>query len=653
MDYLKAAGISVIVCLWALAASVSSAAGGIYDHNWPSGGMVSRWSGEGNAKDSAGKHHGRVVGAVKYAKGVSGRAFDLDGRAYIDMGNPAGLRITGNQTIALWFKPARLGLRQNPLAKAVGGEGVINVEPSGSVNYYYGVSGGRNTPYDNISAWTGAEVGKWTHVALVRDFKARKLRWYVNGVLKAEKVPKFTTAKASNHPLYIGKGYVENFSGLIDEVCIWNRALTAAEISAVVSSVPLRVPIVPRNAKLDCVRPLDGSVLLGTIEKKDWLITTSYGKFKIPAARVVGFVSKVALGAATSQPAAPHVRMVLTDEQVLAGRLAAPVVQLKLPGGQTLKIPVALIKQCGYRISPEKPAAVDKADKKFSAMAMLGSGDRLAWDSSTMTIRLKSTCGMLDIRSESIASIAMMRNGLCRVDMKDYSYILGTPAEAKLKLKLKLGEEISLPYRNITFLDLPAEIVEPTEATTAILTSGDRLVGRLGEKRLAVRTDYGLVGVPTADVWIVRRQDDGGSELTMQNLTVLRGKLSAGSLKMLLASGIELTVPGDKIDSITFPRKIPADLVAKIEALIKELGDESAAKRKAASQKLIAMGKDILVVLKRPRNGASREVIQGVKKVIDTLENKAARVLWRKSITVNGTDVRLIFEGGELPVIRD
>ena len=153
----------------------------MYDGNGPSGGLVSRWSGEGNARDSAGKHHGRVVGSVKYAKGMSGKAFSLDGRAYIDMGNPAGLRITGNQTIAMWLKPARLGLRQNPLAKAYGGEGTLTLEPTGVLNYYYGTGGGNAEPYTNFSSGQCFKVGQWTHIALVRDFKARKMRFYIDG----------------------------------------------------------------------------------------------------------------------------------------------------------------------------------------------------------------------------------------------------------------------------------------------------------------------------------------------------------------------------------------------------------------------------------------------------------------------------------------
>ena len=627
MGYSKAVGILVIACFWALASSASPAAGGIYDRNWPSEGMVSRWSGEGNARDSAGRHHGRVVGAVKYVKGVVGQAFKLDGAsAYIHIGNSAALQITGNQTIAMWLNPGRLGVRQNPLDKAFGGELAITIEPGGKLSYYYGITGQAAHPNDAMPAVRPClKVDRWTHIAVVRDFKARKLRCYINGVLKRESVPKFTVAKASSSPLYIGKGYTHNYRGLIDEVCIWNRALDAAEIGAVASSVPFVSPIVQRDAKLDSVRLLDGSVLLGTIEHKDWSITTSYGKFKIPAARVVGFLSQASARATASQPASSDVRMVLTDAQVLAGRLSAPLVRLQLPDGQAIKIPVAQIKQCAYRIGPQKPASavsVSKADEKFPATVALSAGDHLAWDSSGMTIRFKSICGMLELPSEVVSTIVRTRDNTWRMNLEDSSVIRGTLASAELKLNLKLGKEISVPSRNVAYLSLLGVIAKPPDATTVLLRSGDRLAGKLVDKQLAVRTDYGSVNIPIVDIWRIRRHPEGTSEVTTQRSTVLRGKLTAGSLAMVLGAGVKLSVPVKQIDSIVFPRKLPAELVGKIEALIKELGDASAAKRKAAVQKLIAMGKDILVVLKRYSDSTNPAVSKGIKEVIDTLEGR-------------------------------
>ncbi len=53
----------------------------------------------------------------------------LDGNSsnYVELGNPKALQITGNQTIEMWIDPANFESRQNPYAKAFGGEGTITI----------------------------------------------------------------------------------------------------------------------------------------------------------------------------------------------------------------------------------------------------------------------------------------------------------------------------------------------------------------------------------------------------------------------------------------------------------------------------------------------------------------------------------------------
>ena len=76
-----------------------------------------------------------------------------------------------------------------------------------------------------LSGADGEPVNAWTHVALTYD--GAKLRLYVNGTQVA------TTAasgavQSSSSPLWIGgnQPYGEYFQGLIDEVRVYNRALT-------------------------------------------------------------------------------------------------------------------------------------------------------------------------------------------------------------------------------------------------------------------------------------------------------------------------------------------------------------------------------------------------------------------------------------------
>jgi hypothetical protein len=199
---------------------------------------------------------------------------------------------------------------------------------------------------------------------------------------------------------------------------------------------------------------------------------------------------------------------------------------------------------------------------------------------------------------------------------------MGTLAIEKFKLKLKLGKDISVSSSNVRFLAFPGAIVTSPDAATVLLENGGRLSGKPSDKKLTVQTDYGVVSVSMTDLWTLRRLPDGKAKLTMQTSSVVTGKLTAASLAMILGSGVKLNVPVEQIKLIAFPRKLPAETVAKIEALIKELGDESAAKRKAAAQKLIAMGTDALIVLKRHSNSTNPAISKGVREVIDTLEGR-------------------------------
>jgi hypothetical protein len=75
---------------------------------------------------------------------------------------------------------------------------------------------------------TANPVNTWTHVALTYDGSA--LRLYVNGTQAARRAAGGTIQTTTN-PLWIGgnQPYGEYFNGLIDEVRVYNRALSQAD----------------------------------------------------------------------------------------------------------------------------------------------------------------------------------------------------------------------------------------------------------------------------------------------------------------------------------------------------------------------------------------------------------------------------------------
>ncbi len=159
-------------------------------------------------------------------------ALNFDGNGdFVNFGNPSGLQITGNQTIEMWIYPTALDARRNPVAKAYGGEGTVTLETDGSLSYYYGTGGGNNNPYQGIGS-TPIQANTWTHIAIVRDLTTMRLYWYINGNQVVHIPAQFSYAQSSTLPFYIGRGYVSDFKGMIDEVRIWNVARSASEIVA-------------------------------------------------------------------------------------------------------------------------------------------------------------------------------------------------------------------------------------------------------------------------------------------------------------------------------------------------------------------------------------------------------------------------------------
>ena len=149
---------------------------------------------------------------------------------HVDLGNPAELQTTGDQTIELWLKPNSFSNRQNPWAKAYGGEGTITQEMTGTLTYFYGIAGGNASPYQGFSTVSKLTLGEWAHVALVRDLQEMKLRWYINGVLTSEVNAIYGAATISSLSAYIGAGYTNTYNGEIAEVRVWDKALSQDEI---------------------------------------------------------------------------------------------------------------------------------------------------------------------------------------------------------------------------------------------------------------------------------------------------------------------------------------------------------------------------------------------------------------------------------------
>ena len=204
--------------------------------------LVGQWSFEGNLLDSSGNNNnGTATGTIAYAPGKFGQALDLSaGAGYVTIPNSPSLQ-TQNFTVAYW---AYLPYAQDPVIAIKCNPGFsgcawqVNLSSFDDVNMNL-QSCLYTVPSCNYSpVLTPSPVGNWTHVAETYD--GTTLNGYVNGNL----VLTWTVSTSLGNEagdIFLGAapgngGY--QFYGLLDEVQIYDGALTAAQVYLLANPVP-------------------------------------------------------------------------------------------------------------------------------------------------------------------------------------------------------------------------------------------------------------------------------------------------------------------------------------------------------------------------------------------------------------------------------
>lgn len=208
--------------------------------------QVSYWKfdeGTGStASDSLGYNDGTVIGA-SWVTGLLGGALNFDGNGdYVDVGNNISLEINitnSDVTISAWVYPKALA-NYEPVFIADDNDGayygyMLMITPNGNVWLSYG--DGMGAGLSNRRTKTGTtslQINNWYHVVgVIRG--ATDMSIFIDGIDDAGTYSgsggniSYSSASAS-----IGRvrfGTLDNeFAGIIDEVMVFNRALTEGEV---------------------------------------------------------------------------------------------------------------------------------------------------------------------------------------------------------------------------------------------------------------------------------------------------------------------------------------------------------------------------------------------------------------------------------------
>jgi len=187
-------------------------------------GLIAWYPFNGNAKDSSGNGHNGIVNNAKPATdrfGKSKHAYFCDGsKKAITVLALSDYKAQG-ATISLWIKTNKKGAALQLVSGAIGTL-YLNVHKKGS---FIADFDGVLTHITSIDGTDTVTTGNWVNVTATNDGSTTRL--YVNGELQ-KSYPEKLSAGGSN--LIIGnKGYV----GSIDDLRIYDRAITADEVAAI------------------------------------------------------------------------------------------------------------------------------------------------------------------------------------------------------------------------------------------------------------------------------------------------------------------------------------------------------------------------------------------------------------------------------------
>jgi hypothetical protein len=202
-------------------------------------GLVGLWSFDGKdmngatAYDRSGNgNDGTLTNGPVPAIGKMGQALSFDGvDDYVGVSDSNSLDLTTHFTISLWMKSSNISQYQTYLLSKLNNSGSDNVY---SILYNYG--GGRVQFYCGAGCGIGMSGSEmfvtdtgWHHI--VYDYDGSTFTGYVDGVQKISQTAAAILNPSTGNLLFASFNGGQNyFNGSLDDVRIYNRALSASEI---------------------------------------------------------------------------------------------------------------------------------------------------------------------------------------------------------------------------------------------------------------------------------------------------------------------------------------------------------------------------------------------------------------------------------------
>lgn len=201
------------------------------------GGLVGAWSFNEGAGTTVGDasgfgNIGSIFQATWHTSGKYGKALSFDGsNDYVSVADSNSLDLTNKMTIEAWVRPTASSGWRTVMMKENSNEMAYGMYARESSNRPSGWLRINPTSGSSFSAGAtpGLTLNAWTHMATTYD--GTTLRLFINGVQRASRATTGSMYTTSG-PLKFGGNAIwgEYFAGQLDEIRIYNRALSSTEI---------------------------------------------------------------------------------------------------------------------------------------------------------------------------------------------------------------------------------------------------------------------------------------------------------------------------------------------------------------------------------------------------------------------------------------
>ena len=263
-------------------------------------GLVAHWKMDENTgtttlADASGLSNNAttVAGDPAFVSGVEGNAMSLNGTSqYATVPDANSLDITNAITMTAWFRcDQTANTTQRILAKTIMRQGTtitgidgyeLSLSSAGKVFVRFNQQTNSDVYRLNSNASYPLNGSAWMHVAATYD--GAYIRIYINGILDATGANQIFTIASNNLPLVIGRqddpSFYTYFKGALDEVRIYNRALSLSEIQALMATTPLAPTL---------ISPADLATGVGLTPSLSWNASQGAASYQVQVSSTANF----------------------------------------------------------------------------------------------------------------------------------------------------------------------------------------------------------------------------------------------------------------------------------------------------------------------------------------------------------------------------